>query len=57
MRALATWSGAIAGLLLILVGSLIPAAVLVPVAELPPRLLSLVVKMKSEAFKILYALL
>ena len=41
MRALATWSGAIAGLLLILVGSLIPAAVLVPVAELPPRLLSL----------------
>ena len=41
MRALATWSGAIAGVLLILVGSLIPAAVLVPVAELPPRLLSL----------------
>jgi len=41
VRALATWSGAIAGLLLILVGSLIPAAVLVPVAELPPRLLSL----------------
>ncbi|MCP4944604.1 MAG: biotin transporter BioY, partial [Planctomycetaceae bacterium] len=36
MRALATWSGAIAGLLLILVGSLIPAAVLLPVAELPP---------------------
>ena len=41
MRALATWSGAIAGLLLILVGSLIPAAIVVPVAELPPRLLSL----------------
>lgn len=41
MRALATWSGAIAGLLLILVGSLIPAAVLLPVAELPPQLLTL----------------
>ena len=41
MRALATWSGAIAGLLLILVGSLIPAAIVLPVAELPPRLLSL----------------
>jgi len=40
VRALATWSGAIAGLLLILVGSLIPAAVLLPVAELPPRLLN-----------------
>ncbi len=41
MRALATWSGAIAGLLLILVGSLIPAAVLLPIATLPPQILSL----------------
>ena len=41
MRALATWSGAIAGLLLILVGSLVPAAVLLPTAEFPPRVLSL----------------
>ena len=30
MRALATWSGALAGLMLILVGSLIPAAVIWP---------------------------
>ena len=39
MRALATWSGALAGLLLILIGSLLPAALLVPlplsVVELP----------------------
>ncbi|MGC6482302.1 MAG: biotin transporter BioY [Synechococcus sp.] len=30
MRALATWSGAVAGLMLILVGSLIPAALVIP---------------------------
>jgi len=41
LRALTTWSGAIAGLLLILVGSLVPAAVLLPAAELPPKVLSL----------------
>ena len=39
VRALATWSGAVAGLMLILVGSLIPAAVVVPV--LPPQVLPL----------------
>ena len=41
MRALATWSGALAGLLLILVGSLIPTALLLPLPELPPALLGL----------------
>ncbi len=41
MRALATWSGALAGLLLILVGSLIPAALLLPLPELPPSVLAL----------------
>jgi biotin transport system substrate-specific component len=39
VRALATWSGALAGLMLILIGSLLPAALLVPlplsVVELP----------------------
>lgn len=30
MRALATWSGAFAGLMLILVGGLVPAAFVVP---------------------------
>jgi biotin transport system substrate-specific component len=39
VRALATWSGAVAGLMLILVGSLIPAAVVLPV--LPPQVLPL----------------
>ena len=38
MRALATWSGALAGLLLILIGGLLPAAIVVP---LPPHLISL----------------
>ena len=38
MRALATWSGALAGLLLILLGGLLPAAIVVP---LPPHLISL----------------
>lgn len=32
MRALATWSGALAGLLLILIGSLLPSAILLPVS-------------------------
>ena len=41
MRALATWSGALAGLLLILVGSLIPAALLLPLPEIPPAVLGL----------------
>lgn len=41
MRALATWSGALAGLLLILVGSLIPSALVLPQPDLPPSLLSL----------------
>ena len=38
MRALATWSGALAGLLLILIGGLLPAAILLP---LPPHLVTL----------------
>lgn len=38
MRALATWSGALAGLLLILIGGLLPAAIVVP---LPPHLVAL----------------
>lgn len=41
MRALATWSGAVAGLFLILVGSLIQAALVVPLPELPPPVLPL----------------
>lgn len=41
MRALATWSGALAGLFLILVGSLIQAAFVVPLPELPPPVLPL----------------
>ena len=41
MRALATWSGALAGLLLILVGSLIPTALLLPLPELPPAVMGL----------------
>jgi len=39
VQALATWSGAVAGLMLILVGSLMPAAVVLPV--LPPQVLPL----------------
>lgn len=39
VRALATWSGAVAGLMLILVGNLMPAAVVLPV--LPPQVLPL----------------
>ena len=38
VRALANWSGALAGLLLILIGTLLPAAVLLPV---PPHLVEL----------------
>ena len=41
MRALATWSGAVAGLFLILVGSLIQAALVIPLPELPPAVLAL----------------
>lgn len=41
MRALATWSGALAGLMMILVGGLIPAAILLPIAEVPPRVMNL----------------
>ena len=41
MRALATWSGAVAGLFLILVGSLIQAALVIPLRELPPGVLAL----------------
>ena len=41
MRALATWSGALAGLMMILGGGLIPAALLLPIAEVPPQVLSL----------------
>jgi len=38
VRALATWSGALAGLLLILIGGLLPAAIVIP---LPPHLVAL----------------
>ena len=38
VRALATWSGALAGLLLILLGGLLPAAILLP---LSPHLVTL----------------
>ena len=34
MKALATWSGALAGLLLILIGGLLPSALLIPSAPL-----------------------
>lgn len=39
VRALATWSGAVAGMLLILVGSMMPAAILMPIS--PPQVLPL----------------
>ncbi|MED5562213.1 MAG: biotin transporter BioY [Cyanobacteriota bacterium] len=41
MRALATWSGALAGLMMILVGGLIPAALLLPGLDLQPHVLTL----------------
>ena len=39
VRALATFSGAIAGLLMILVGSMLPSALLVPIIATPPKVL------------------
>ena len=41
MRALANWSGALAGLMMILVGGLIPAALLLLDMDLHPKVLSL----------------
>ncbi len=41
VRALATWSGALAGLMLILVGGMIPSATILPDFDLPPKIMSL----------------
>ena len=41
MRALAIWSGALAALMMVLVGGLIPSALIIPELTFPPRILSL----------------
>ncbi len=41
MRALAIWSGALAGLMMILVGGLLPSALILPGLDLPPKVISL----------------
>tara|TARA_B100000029_G_scaffold206246_1_gene204050 strand:+ start:911 stop:1513 length:603 start_codon:yes stop_codon:yes gene_type:complete len=41
VRALAIWSGALAGLMILLVGSLTPSSLMVPSLEFPPPIVSL----------------
>ena len=41
MRALATWSGALMGLMMIIIGGMVPSAVVVPSADFSPKILAL----------------